>query len=62
MDTKQLNRNQIITLARQSKLMIEDGDACYLNDMAKEKELFAFVRLVENAVRQTGDEDTRPSA
>lgn len=42
-----LKREDILTLAHQAKLMIVDGDVAYLNDMATEKELLAFVRLLE---------------
>jgi len=43
----ELKRAQILALAHQSKLMIVDGEVAYLNDMATDKELLAFVRLLE---------------
>lgn len=50
--TRPLKQEEILTLARQAKLMILDGRACYLNDRATEKELIAFVRFVEAALCQ----------
>lgn len=52
-DTKILTREEILALAQQAKLMLVDGDMCYLNDMATEKELISMVRLVESALKQT---------
>lgn len=49
-DTKILTREEIFALAQQARLMLVDGGACYLNDMATEKELIALVRLVESAL------------
>lgn len=43
----ELKRDDILSLAHQSKLMIVDGEIAYLNDMATDKELIAFVRLLE---------------
>lgn len=51
-----LKREEILALAHQAKLMIVDGDVAYLNDMATEKELLAFVRLLE---AKTVDPNTR---
>lgn len=41
-------------LAQEAKLMLVDGDACYLNDMATDKELISLVRLIESALKQPG--------
>lgn len=45
-----LKRNEILALACQAKLMIEDGNVRCMNDMATEKELLVFVRLLESAL------------
>jgi hypothetical protein len=44
---KELKRDEILALAHQAKLMITDGDISYMNDMATDKELLAFARLLE---------------
>ena len=44
---KELKRDEILALAQQARLMIADGDISYLNDMATDKELLAFARLLE---------------
>lgn len=49
-DTKILTREEILALAQQARLMLVDGDVCYLNDMATERELISLVRLVESAL------------
>ena len=43
----ELKRDEILELARQAKLVILDGEMCYLNDMATEKELIQFARMIE---------------
>ena len=43
----ELRRDDILELAHRARLMIVDGERCYLNDMANEKELVAFARLIE---------------
>lgn len=48
--SRPLKREEILTLASQAKLLIVDGDACYLNDRASDKELVALVRLIESAL------------
>jgi len=45
--THELRRDEILALAHQAKLMIVDGEICYLNDMATEKELVNFARMIE---------------
>lgn len=47
MQANELKRDDILSLAHQSKLMIVDGEIAYLNDMATDKELITFVRLLE---------------
>lgn len=47
-NAKELKRDEILALARQAKLMIVDGGTYYLNDMATDKELLAFARLLES--------------
>lgn len=42
-----LKPDQIFALALQVKLMLADGDIVFLNDMATEKNLIDFVRLIE---------------
>lgn len=44
----ELKHEEILKLAQQAKLMIVDGEISYLNDMATDKELLAFVRLIES--------------
>lgn len=44
----ELKREEILALAHQAKLMIIDGNVSYLNDMATDKELMNFVRLLES--------------
>jgi hypothetical protein len=51
-DVKTLERQEILTLARQAKLMLVDGDFCYINDMATDRELISLVRLVEAALKR----------
>lgn len=46
--TRELKREEILDLAHQAKLMIVDGKISYLNDMATDKELLNFVRLLES--------------
>lgn len=48
LNAMELKREDILALATQAKLMIVDGEVAYLNDMATEKELLAFVRLLES--------------
>lgn len=45
--THELKRDEILALAQQAKLVIVDGRISYLNDLATEKELLAFARLLE---------------
>lgn len=47
LNATELKREDILALAHHAKLMIVDGEVAYLNDMATEKELLAFVRLLE---------------
>ncbi|MEN3297248.1 MAG: hypothetical protein V7642_6501 [Burkholderiales bacterium] len=50
---KPLKREEILTLAQEAKLMLVDGDTCYLNDMATDRELICLVRLVESALQES---------
>lgn len=47
-----LKRDEILELAHQAKLMIVDGDICYLNDRATDKELLQFARMIEARFEQ----------
>jgi hypothetical protein len=47
-----LKRAEILCLAAQAKLMIEDGTRYCLNDLASEKELMRFARLMESRLHQ----------
>jgi hypothetical protein len=62
--THELKRTDILAMAQQAKLMIPDGDVCYLNDMATDKELIAFVRLLESTLMRCVRpcEDTTPQS
>lgn len=51
-EMKVLKREEILALAQEAKLMLVDGNTCYLNDMATERELISLVRLVESALQQ----------
>lgn len=50
-----LKREEILAMAHEAKLMIVDGGISYMNDMATDKELLAFARLIE-ARRAAKDE------
>lgn len=54
---KSLKREEILRLAALAKLMIEDGDNYSLNDMATDKELLAFAKLVEEKLSQFLDSE-----
>lgn len=43
-----LKREEILTFARQARLMLVDGDFMYLNELATEKNIIDFVRLIES--------------
>ena len=51
----ELRREDILALAQEAKLMIVDGGMSYLNDMATDKELLVFARLLEER-RHPSDE------
>jgi hypothetical protein len=44
-----MKREDLLAMAQQAKLMIRDGERYYINDMATERELLAFVRLLGSA-------------
>lgn len=46
--SNELRRDEILALAREAKLLMVDGKVSYLNDMATDKELLAFARLLED--------------
>lgn len=46
----ELKRDDILELAHEARLMIVDGELCYLNDMATEKELLIFARLIAQRI------------
>ena len=47
-----LKREEIIRIAVNAKLAFIDGGTCYLNELAGEKELVAFARLLELKLHQ----------
>lgn len=47
-----LRKEEILRLAARAKLMLEVGDKYCVNDIAGEKELVAFARLLENRLTQ----------
>lgn len=49
-----LTRKEILRLAQKAGLMLVDGDVCYMNDRATDKELVSLVRLVESALKRHG--------
>lgn len=51
-----LKRDEILAMAQEAKLMIVDGGISYMNDMATDKELLTFARLIE--ARQTAKNET----
>lgn len=52
-----VKRDEILHLAVQAKLMLRDGDSFYLNDMACDKELIAFARLLERKLNEFSGRD-----
>ena len=59
--TRSIKREEILRLAIKTKLMLDAGNACCINDIAGEKELLAFARLLETRLAQH-EEDARPGA
>ena len=49
---KPINKIHILAMARHAGLAIQDDNAFFLNDLASEKELLAFARLIERAIHQ----------
>lgn len=47
-----IKRDEILHLAVQAKLMLDAGGTCCVNDIAGEKELLAFARLLETRLIQ----------
>lgn len=56
----ELKREEILALAQEARLMIVDGGMSYLNDMATDKELVLFARLLE--ARHMGREIAKEAA
>lgn len=52
----ELRREEILALAQEAKLMIVDGGMSYLNDMATDKELMVFARLLEERRRGNNEQ------
>ena len=50
--TRTIKREEILRLAIKAKLMLDAGNACCINDIAGEKELLAFARLLETQLTQ----------
>ena len=49
--SKHLSKLHILAMARHAGLAFQDDNNFFLNDLASEKELVAFARLLERAVR-----------
>lgn len=52
---KPISKIHILAMARHAGLAIQDDNAFFLNDLASEKELLAFARLIERAICADGD-------
>ena len=50
--SRPIKREEILRLAVQARLMLDAGNAFCLNDIAGEKELLAFARLLETRLNQ----------
>jgi len=48
---KHISKLHILAMARHAGLAFQDDNNFFLNDLASEKELVAFARLLERAVR-----------
>lgn len=48
---KPISKIHVLAMARHAGLAIQDDQVFYLNDLASEKELLAFARLIERAIR-----------
>lgn len=57
---KSLSKIHVLAMARHAGLAIQDDKVFFLNDLASEKELLAFARLLERAVR--GERETQAAA
>jgi hypothetical protein len=57
--TKALNKIHIIAMARHAGLAFQDADAIFLNDLAGEKEVLAFARMIERASQPQTDDETK---
>lgn len=59
--SRSIKREEILKLAIKTKLMLDAGNACCINDIAGEKELLAFARLLETRLGQS-PEKTPPES
>jgi len=53
--SKSISKIHILAMARRAGLAIQDDNKFFLNDLASEKELLTFARLIEQAIRLTGE-------
>jgi hypothetical protein len=53
--TKYISKIHILAMARHAGLAIQDDNKFFLNDLASEKELLTFARLIERSIRLTLD-------
>lgn len=53
LQVRPLRKEEILRLAARAKLMLELGDEYCVNDIAGEKELLAFARLLEDRLTQS---------
>jgi len=54
LETRSIKREDILSLAHQARLTIVDGNFACLNDLATDKELIRFARLIEAKLRGAG--------
>ena len=47
---KPLHKIHLIAMARHAGLVVQEGQAVFVNDLAGEKEVIAFARMVERTV------------
>lgn len=52
LQARPLRKEEILRLAARAKLMLEFGDDYCVNDIAGEKELLAFARLLQTRLNQ----------
>ncbi|HYC41747.1 MAG TPA: hypothetical protein VEB70_02030 [Noviherbaspirillum sp.] len=59
--TRSIKREEILRLAIKTKLMLDAGNACCINDIAGEKELLAFARLLETRLAEPAEHAPLPA-